>query len=534
MNAPVHSFTPKPQSGSSPVRARIGVLHRKCACGGTPGPTGECEECRKKRLSESLARIPAHDFSKVSAGLQPKLEINQPGDRFEQDADRMASYVANGITDCEPMGSISLLPQAQLPRHKGAGIMAGEPRQIGAPKEAQERELSERPSQSAFAAVGAALRENGEPLGAVSRGFMERSFGHDFSRVRVHTDARANESAHAVNAHAYTVGEHIVFARGRYAPSTPAGQKLLAHELTHVVQQHAAGGISLQRDKAKPEDRVDVAIVLDDDPKAMVEGRSYASTAIRVTSGEDAKEKLLALGKPLGRVYVVSHSTSAGEVQVITNIGSITWVKLSDLSKDLKGIPADKAPTDVDFRGCKLGEKPGEIETFRKNIGATRARAMNCWSIVQVAMPLVLPDGTPLTSPSQIPQGKEKEVDKALRKQINGLKSDDGHAVKDCIEGLAPGQKADGNFARIKEIYFQHKGNLSATWASPEYNHDWQEGSMCVKDLTAETSPCKIVEKSASPATTGDPGGKSTMVEKPPQTQYAGNPVSTKEGEQVA
>ena len=533
MNAPVHSFTPKPQSGSSPARARIGVLERKCACGGTPGPTGECEECRKKRLSESQARGPAHDFSKISVGPQPKLEINHPDDRFEQDADRMANYVVNGITNREPVGPISPLPQPQLVQHEDAGIIASEPLQIGVPKNTLERRLPERPSQSAPAAVGAALRENGQPLSAISLGFMARRFGYDFSRVRVHTDARANEGAHAVNAHAYTVGEHIVFARGRYAPSTLAGQKLLAHELTHVVQQHAAREISLQRDEAKPEDRIDVAIVFGEEPDAMVEGRSYAPTAIRVTSGEDAKNKLLALGKPIGRIYVVSHSTSAGQVQVISGIGTISWVKLSDLSKDLKGIPTDKAPTDIDFRGCKLGEAPQEMETFRKNVGATRARAMTCWSIVQVVTPLVL-GGKPLTSPTQIPQGKEREVDQALLRQINSLKSDDGHAVKDCIEGLAPGEKADRNLAKIKQIYFQHKGNLSATWASPEYNHEWQEGSMCVKDLTANTNPCKIVTTSAPAATTGGAGGKSTMIGEPAQTRYAGDLVSTKEGEQVA
>ena len=158
---------------------------------------------------------------------------------------------------------------------------------------------------------------------------------------------------------------------------------------------------------------------------------------------------------------------------------------------------------------------------------------MNCWSIVTVVSPLLV-GGTPLTSPSQIPQGQEKEVDNALRQQINRLKSDDGHAVKDCIEGLAPGEKADRNFAKIKQIYFEHRGNLAATWASPEYNHDWQEGSMCVKDLTANTSPCKMVTTPAPAPITGGAGGKTTMTEEPAQTRYAGDLVSTNEGEQIA
>ena len=68
---------------------------------------------------------------------------------------------------------------------------------------------------------------------------MESRFGHDFSQVRVHTDTRAAESARAVNARAYTVGRNVVFGSGQYAPGSGEGQRLLAHELTHVVQQSA-------------------------------------------------------------------------------------------------------------------------------------------------------------------------------------------------------------------------------------------------------------------------------------------------------
>jgi hypothetical protein len=81
------------------------------------------------------------------------------------------------------------------------------------------------------------LRAPGQPLDVATRAFLEPRFGHDFSGVRVHTDDRAAESARAVNALAYTVGRNVVFGAGQYAPGTSGGQKLLAHELTHVVQQ---------------------------------------------------------------------------------------------------------------------------------------------------------------------------------------------------------------------------------------------------------------------------------------------------------
>jgi hypothetical protein len=77
----------------------------------------------------------------------------------------------------------------------------------------------------------------GQPLDTSTRALMESRFGHDFSQVRVHADTRAAKSAQAVNALAYTVGNAMVFGTRQYTPTTGAGQKLLAHELAHVVQQ---------------------------------------------------------------------------------------------------------------------------------------------------------------------------------------------------------------------------------------------------------------------------------------------------------
>ncbi len=84
------------------------------------------------------------------------------------------------------------------------------------------------------------LHSPGQPLDVAIRAFMEPRFGHDFSWVRVHTDTAAAESARAVHALAYTVGRDVVFGVGQYAPFTHAGQKLIAHEMTHVLQQRDA------------------------------------------------------------------------------------------------------------------------------------------------------------------------------------------------------------------------------------------------------------------------------------------------------
>ena len=81
------------------------------------------------------------------------------------------------------------------------------------------------------------LQEPGMPLAPATRADMESRFGHDFGRVRVHSDSKAAESAAALKARAYTVGDHIVLGRGTSRFESAAGQRLLAHELAHVVQQ---------------------------------------------------------------------------------------------------------------------------------------------------------------------------------------------------------------------------------------------------------------------------------------------------------
>jgi hypothetical protein len=92
-------------------------------------------------------------------------------------------------------------------------------------------------SEHAPAVVYDVLNSPGQALDMSTRGFFEGRFGHDFSRIRVHADTVAAKSARAVNATAYTVGNHIVFDGGTYNPSSQQGQELIAHELTHTLQQ---------------------------------------------------------------------------------------------------------------------------------------------------------------------------------------------------------------------------------------------------------------------------------------------------------
>jgi peptidoglycan hydrolase-like protein with peptidoglycan-binding domain len=174
-------------------------LQRKCSCGGTPGPSGECEECRrKKRL-----------------GLQAKLDINEPGDIYEQEADRIADQV---MATTAHSGVSGARPRIQrVSGHSNAKMDA------------------------APANVDQTLANSGRPLDLELRQDMEQRFGYDFSKVRIHSDAVAGQSAREVNARAYTVGSDIVFDPDQFNPATISGRKLLAHELVHTIQQSATG-----------------------------------------------------------------------------------------------------------------------------------------------------------------------------------------------------------------------------------------------------------------------------------------------------
>ncbi|ULA61577.1 MAG: hypothetical protein LZF60_340117 [Nitrospira sp.] len=141
------------------------------------------------------------------------------------------------------------------------------PHPPGAPTDlVQRRAVSEQPgSVSAPPSVQEVLASPGRPLDRSARNFFESRFGHDFGQVRVHADAKAAESARSVNALAYTVGRDVVFGAGQYSPHTRTGQRLLAHELAHVVQQtgratsathpaagslHSAGAVAAMRPHA--------------------------------------------------------------------------------------------------------------------------------------------------------------------------------------------------------------------------------------------------------------------------------------------
>jgi hypothetical protein len=149
------------------------------------------------------------------------------GSRFEQDFSRVAVHAASDAARSE------LTPPCPVtPRRCPFGGACHT-----CPVKVQRRATSPAEPTTVPPIVHEVLHSHGQPLDKETRAYMEPRLGHDFSQVRVHTDGYASQSARAVNAFAYTVGKDIVFASGQYSPATSSGKRLLAHELTHVVQQ---------------------------------------------------------------------------------------------------------------------------------------------------------------------------------------------------------------------------------------------------------------------------------------------------------
>lgn len=187
-----------------------------------------------------------------SGALQAKLKIGHPGDKYEQQADRVADAVMR-------MPEPTAVSSGELHIQKACSTCEeGELKRQ--PIEEEEEKLQMQPMEEetlmtkrdispeiAFDLESSiqALRGGGQPLSKSERTFFEPRFSHDFGKVRVHSGPQASKSARAVNARAFTIGQDVVFGSGQYAPETQDGKKLLAHELTHVIQQH--GGMSETR-----------------------------------------------------------------------------------------------------------------------------------------------------------------------------------------------------------------------------------------------------------------------------------------------
>lgn len=175
-----------------------------CACG------GGCPRC----AAETPSRM-----------IHAKFEVSRPGDPYELEADRVAKQVMR-------------MPDTPMQRQGDARA------DVSAHLTEEHLSIQRQASGNvASGAVAAGVTDRlglGSPLDSATRDYFEPRLGYDFSGVRLHTDDSAAEAARAVQARAYTVGRDIVFGHGEYAPDTFEGKRLLAHELTHTIQQHGS------------------------------------------------------------------------------------------------------------------------------------------------------------------------------------------------------------------------------------------------------------------------------------------------------
>lgn len=195
--------------------------------------------------------------------IQAKLKVSQPGDAYEQEADRVADQVMR-MPDAAHLEGHSPLEHSAAParlqrlcskceeddEEKGIQRQAADESDESDELKLQSKSRAGPPVKdtSSIAAQINHLSNSGELLPESTRAYFEPRFGQDFSHVRVHQDRQAAESARSVSALAYTVGRDIVFGEGQYAPQTEHGQRLLAHELAHTLQQKAMGEPVIMRE----------------------------------------------------------------------------------------------------------------------------------------------------------------------------------------------------------------------------------------------------------------------------------------------
>ncbi len=223
-----------------------GILQHNClSCGQHTILGGECEECREK--NSLLQRHPTEqakpsqqfdvgfqlfkesrfqsDFSRTP--IQPKLQIAQPNDKYEQEANLMADQV---MRQQPPQATQKLRKQEKLQRKTETDQIANRTIAIGSHSSTQAATAQIEPSNHPI------LGGSGIPLPSSVRTLMETGFQREFSDVRIHTDSVSAQNAAAMGARAFTFGNHVAFNKSQFAPNTERGKRLIAHELAHVMQ----------------------------------------------------------------------------------------------------------------------------------------------------------------------------------------------------------------------------------------------------------------------------------------------------------
>jgi hypothetical protein len=172
-----------------------------------------------------------------AAAIQAKLAISQPDDPYEREADQVADQVMRMAAAPSDRSGLSL---SSHPSRKAQRKCVSCEEEDEDRMQRKEEVGNTRLRTGSWPLGFSPINGLGQPLDSAARRYFEPRFGYDFSQIRVHTDEQAARSAQAVNARAYTIGRNVVFARSQYSPGNSIGRKLLAHELSHTIQQGQA------------------------------------------------------------------------------------------------------------------------------------------------------------------------------------------------------------------------------------------------------------------------------------------------------
>lgn len=209
----------------------------------------ECARPDSPKASSPRAPVPKPRFRPgiVSEAMQAKLEVGPSHDAFEREADAVADHVVRmSAGEAATAPPIPFTPRPVRIQRECAACEE-EREELQRDVEGSGRPMIDGGFEQRLSSL---RRRGGEPLAPGPRDFMETRFGRDLGHIRVHTRDHAAALAEQVRAKAFTLGHDIVFGRGQYRPDVPTGQRLLAHELTHTLQQRSSppSGITLQRD----------------------------------------------------------------------------------------------------------------------------------------------------------------------------------------------------------------------------------------------------------------------------------------------
>lgn len=194
-----------------------------------------------------------------STGAQAQLTVGQPNDKYEREADSVSDQVMSMSDPSLQRQPVNEEEEETIQSKPMADHISPLVQRQEEPTEEEEESVQAKENQAMGESTPSiapssvesginSIRGNGQPLPVSTRRFLEPRFGANFKEVRVHTDSNANNLTRRINAKAFTIGKDVVFGSGQYSPHTEAGRRLLAHELTHVVQQNNDGRVKRKLD----------------------------------------------------------------------------------------------------------------------------------------------------------------------------------------------------------------------------------------------------------------------------------------------